>query len=234
MTVINQHKLCSRCKTPKYLSLFYICKRNKDGFRNECIDCKKKEKILNLDRYKEYYKEYYIKNKDTIRTRLKKYYKDNRVAILYSVKEYQEKNRDRIRDYHKSYFQEYYSKNKDEIRKKYKSWFNFSYKFNTKMRLKTILVNRFKRLFRNSRTSKEFFDLQGCDMYDLKLWLEANFLPGMSWENYGCKFNQWSIDHIIPLSKFNLEDLEQRKKAFHYTNIQPLWHIDNLKKSNKI
>jgi hypothetical protein len=48
----------------------------------------------------------------------------------------------------------------------------------------------------------------------------------MSWDNYG----QWHIDHIRPISSFKQEEWEQIN---HYTNLQPLWAEDNLKKSNK-
>ena len=49
----------------------------------------------------------------------------------------------------------------------------------------------------------------------------------MSWDNYG----KWHIDHIIPLSSANSED--DIYKLCNYTNLQPLWAEDNLKKSNK-
>jgi hypothetical protein len=52
----------------------------------------------------------------------------------------------------------------------------------------------------------------------------------MSWGNYG----QWHIDHIIPLSSFNLLEEQQFKIACHYTNLQPLWAKENLSKGNKI
>lgn len=51
----------------------------------------------------------------------------------------------------------------------------------------------------------------------------------MSWDNFG----EWYIDHIKPCCSFDLTDIEQQKKCFHYTNLQPLWAIDNLKKSGK-
>jgi hypothetical protein len=51
----------------------------------------------------------------------------------------------------------------------------------------------------------------------------------MTWENHG-KFG-WHFDHIQPLRVFDLSDPEQVKIAFWYTNLQPLWWKDNLKKN---
>jgi hypothetical protein len=49
----------------------------------------------------------------------------------------------------------------------------------------------------------------------------------MSWDNK----HLWHIDHIIPLSSAKTED--ELKQLCHYTNLQPLWAADNIKKSNK-
>jgi hypothetical protein len=48
----------------------------------------------------------------------------------------------------------------------------------------------------------------------------------MSWENHS--FKGWHLDHIKPISTFNLIDIEEQKKCFHYTNFRPLWYKDNL------
>jgi hypothetical protein len=72
----------------------------------------------------------------------------------------------------------------------------------------------------------------GCTPDELKAYLESLFEPGMSWDNYGSKEGQWSIDHVYPLSKVDLTDRDQFLKVNHYTNLKPMWHIDNLKKSN--
>ena len=50
----------------------------------------------------------------------------------------------------------------------------------------------------------------------------------MCWENHG----EWHIDHVVPLASAKTED--EIYKLNHYSNLQPLWKIDNLKKSNKL
>ncbi len=69
----------------------------------------------------------------------------------------------------------------------------------------------------------------GCTLADLKAHLESKFLPGMSWE----KRHLWHIDHKRPCSSFDLAIVEEQKKCFHYTNLQPLWWHDNIIKGDK-
>jgi hypothetical protein len=73
-------------------------------------------------------------------------------------------------------------------------------------------------------------ELLGCDIPTLRAHLEALFLPGMTWENR----RLWHVDHIRPCASFNLLDPEQQRCCFHYTNLQPLWAPDNIRKSDKI
>ena len=70
--------------------------------------------------------------------------------------------------------------------------------------------------------------LIGCDIEHLKFHIESQFTNGMTWENQG----EWHLDHIQPCASFDLTDPEQQKVCFHYTNLQPLWAEDNLKKSD--
>lgn len=92
------------------------------------------------------------------------------------------------------------------------------------------ITNTLKRL--GQKKTARTFELLGCSWDELIRHLEGNFKEGMSWENRGIK--GWHIDHILPCTSFNLTDVEEQKKCFHYTNLQPLWWYDNLKKSNKI
>lgn len=72
----------------------------------------------------------------------------------------------------------------------------------------------------------------GCSVEELKLHLEKQFKPGMTWENWSRL--GWHIDHIRPLSSFDLTDKKQFGEASHYTNLQPLWWNENLAKRARI
>lgn len=81
----------------------------------------------------------------------------------------------------------------------------------------------------NFKTGSAMSDL-GCSIDFLKEYLESKFQDGMTWPNYGL----WHIDHVRPLSSFDLTDRNQLLEACNYTNLQPLWAEDNIKKGNKV
>ena len=72
--------------------------------------------------------------------------------------------------------------------------------------------------------------LLGCTVPELIAHLESLFQDGMSWQNHGR--HGWHIDHICPCVSFDLSDPEQQRQCFHYTNLQPLWAGDNLRKGS--
>ena len=82
----------------------------------------------------------------------------------------------------------------------------------------------------NKKTGSAVHDL-GCTVTKLKVYLESKFTEGMNWANWS--FYGWHIDHIKPLSSFDLDDIEQLKQACHYTNLQPLWGLENMRKGAK-
>ena len=107
-------------------------------------------------------------------------------------------------------------------------------RFNTDLnfRLRMLLRGRIRSVMKtkNAKKNSQVYDLLSCSLESFKKHMENQFSSGMSWSNIG----KWHIDHIYPLSKFDLTKLEEQKKAFHYTNMQPLWAKDNLQKSSKI
>ena len=72
------------------------------------------------------------------------------------------------------------------------------------------------------------YNILGEEWSVVKQHMESLFKEGMTWDNHG----EWHIDHIIPISSGKTED--EVLKLCHYTNLQPLWKEDNLKKSDKI
>jgi len=72
--------------------------------------------------------------------------------------------------------------------------------------------------------------LLGCTIDELIAQFESQFAVGMSWADRGA----WHIDHIRPLSSFDLQDPVQLAVACHHSNLQPLWASDNMSKGGKV
>jgi HNH endonuclease. len=73
-----------------------------------------------------------------------------------------------------------------------------------------------------------------CSIDEFKAKIAKFFEPGMTWDDtWGNGPGKWHLDHIIPLSWFDLTNEEQFQSAAHYSNYQPLWAHDNLSKSDK-
>jgi hypothetical protein len=101
------------------------------------------------------------------------------------------------------------------------------YRWDTKYRLAKQLRARVRSaLLRGAKTGSAVRDL-GCSISELKLFLESQFEPGMTWENHG---SDWHIDHFVPLSCYDLTDPIQFREATNWLNLQPLWADENLRK----
>jgi hypothetical protein len=107
-----------------------------------------------------------------------------------------------------------------------------------KKRLLTDPIYKMERIYRGRLQkaisgwcrSKRTEEILGCSWEHLKQYIESKFQDGMTWENHG--FHGWHVDHIIPLG--NANTLEELEKLAHYTNLQPLWAIDNFKKGDSV
>jgi len=96
---------------------------------------------------------------------------------------------------------------------------------------------RVRSAIKNGQKVGSAVDDLGCTVDEFKIYMTAKFYPHpvtgeeMTWDNWG--LHGWHIDHIQPIASFDLTDRAQFLVAYHYTNQQPLWAIDNLKKGAK-
>lgn len=232
-----------KCKGPcgltKPLKKFGTFKR-KDGsvgYRGTCIQCytqnkedkskyNKKYREKNKDKINKQQKTYYKKNKDKILAYQKIYREENKDKILAHQKVYSENNKDKINEYHIKYRKE----NMPKIvqKNKYRMANNIQY------RMMCYLRNRINKAIKKGQKAGSAVQDLGCSIEELKMSLESQFYSHpktgeeMTWENYG-RYG-WHIDHILPLSFFNLTDREEFLVACHWSNLAPMWADENLGK----
>lgn len=238
-------KKCKKCDITKNLFEFGTNKNNSDGKSIYCKECERLRGIEYRNKYREkvnqsaknYRKNNPEKYKESIDKYLEKHpemLSKNRLVLYRENEEFKEKekikrkewylkNIDSIREKSKKYYQE----NKKVIRMKNNIYKSLKLKIDPLERLKKNLRDRIRKYLTEENKSKKTFDIIGLDKENFKSYIESKFEEGMSWDNYG----EWHLDHIKPLhlSK-NEEDLI---KLNHYTNLQPLWAEDNLKKNRK-
>lgn len=206
-------RVCKECKIEKDLSDYYY---NKEGKlkSNSCKSCfcaKMKEyRKLNVEKVKITRKNYYQNNKESMLNKNVEWCRKNKEHRNQRARENYHKN------HHKIQKNEYVLNRmvEDEL---------FKLKFNTR----SLIRNAIRRSF--TKKSKKTSEILGCTFEEFKIYLESKFDENMSWENQG---TYWHLDHIIPISSAQTE--EEVYKLNHYTNFQPLYWLDNLKKSNKI
>ena len=177
-----------------------------------CTCCKQEKLIEFFPKNKSSKDGYYRLCKNCSNTEGKKYYVINKLEL----------NKRRA-TYWKHYKQSHKTvrNNRDNERRKIDPGFRLTN--NMRNRIRLALLNNVK----CERTP----GLLGCTYENLKSYLENKFVTGMNWKNYG-KFG-WHIDHIKPCASFDLTKSAEQKQCFHYTNLQPLWATDNLKKGAK-
>lgn len=97
------------------------------------------------------------------------------------------------------------------------------------------MASRLAMAIRNGlgRKSANTMELVGCSLERLMVHLEAQFQEGMTWGNYGLGHDKWHVDHIRACALFNLANPAEQRRCFHYTNLQPLWQPENLRKGHR-
>lgn len=220
-------KKCSTCHELLPISMFVKDSSKKDGLRYGCKNCykkylhKNKEKLCNNSlRYRE-------KNKEKESKRHSLYRKNNKDK----VNAYQRKIRlgvkgDGIAEYHKDYRKNNHERIQSQVNNWHKNERKTNYVFSMRKRMSCLIGGalRKKGYAKKSLT----FEILGCDYETFANHIESQFKDGMSWENR----SEWHIDHIIPLASAKTES--EVLALNHYTNLQPLWALDNIKKGAKM
>ena len=224
---------------------------------------KNKERILkknkewrekNKERKNARARQYYYENKERLNQKGKEYYHKNWHKVQERHRKYKENNEEKLKKHYYSEsnqkrLKEYREKNKERTkkirqerdkknRKKLNKYTRDRKKTNPSIRIRHQLSNRLwsalkrNNLYQNKCAST--MQLVGCTIEELWKHLESSssWEPWMTRENYGK--GGWDVDHILPCASFDLKCPVQQLACFHWSNLQPLEHIKNVKKGSKI
>lgn len=201
-------KTCTKCLKIKGLEYFSPrYKKYSSRCRECCNEDKRKKYHSNITIAREKSRIYRSKNKGNIKTQNHLSYLANRENRIEYQKRYAKKNRTKINQW-------------------YRTWRKKRYYNNIQFRIRSVLCRRIHHLIKGQIGSTEKYI--GCSREELVSHIESKFKEGMNWDNYG--FRSWHIDHIKPISSFDLTKEDERCRAFSYKNLQPLWALENLKK----
>ena len=242
-------KTCNRCKLELELNNFNKNSKSNDGLNYICKGCKStidkehytknstkiksqsnKRRIENpnyqknwIENNQELIRIYKDNNKDREKEYSKEHYIKNKIKILASNKEYREKNPNISKTYWENNKHYLIPKNIETQSNRMKIDPIFKLKQNTR----SLIYTSFKRACNGKfNKSQRTQNILGCTIDEFIIHLQSKFVKGMTLENHG----EWEIDHIKPISLALTE--EEIYELNHYTNLQPLWRVDNRKKSN--
>lgn len=225
-------KKCTSCGVTKPVSEFNKNAKGKFGVRSRCAECGR-----------QYHKELRATQPDRTRGAAQRYKTRNREKISLAGKLYYEKNKARSAERRRVRYQE----NKEFELERNRRWAKrnpeaalaLGRKSDAKRRAtprgkldNAISAGVHRGLTSGAKSGRRTYEILGYSRDELMKWLERQFLPGMSWENYG----DWHIDHEIPLAVHNYEtpDDIDFKRAWALTNLRPLWAKDNMSKGARI
>lgn len=205
-------KECKKCLGVKPIQDFARRAKSRDGLQSRCKIC---SNLLSS--------QWHVLHKSTHCAQMYRYSLDHR----YEQSQYYLDNKERILGYVKQY--------EEDHKAQRMSYRRLHQKYRMKdplLQLAHSLRNRLGGALKQTSWTKGSHLTQylGCTIPQLKLHLETQFQPGMTWTNH--TIHGWHIDHIIPLSSATTP--EELYKLCHYTNLQPLWATDNIQKSNKL
>ena len=212
-------KRCTKCGVEKALSEFAKHTASKDGLRPDCRACR-------AEANRRWYAEPENRAKVAEAQRRWRQSPENRAKKAERMRRYLQNPDNRAKKAETGRLR----RQNPEFRARHAEYLRRRRQTNPQARLANRLRVRLHSALKGARKSAHTLELLGCQISDLVGHLESKFKPGMTWENHG----KWHIDHIMPLASFDLSDPEQQRMACHWTNLQPLWADENMRKWAKV
>ena len=199
--------------------------------------------------------------RDISKAKNQKYYQDNAEKVKQQNQKYRQENADKVKQYHQKYYHKYYQDNKDKVKQynqKYRQenadkikqqqqkYYQEKKCEHNKGLYRCSICDPFLYLLNLQRSSlrrcltisnldktKPTIEYLGCDVVYFKDYIQKKMDIYNETAEVKMDFTNIHIDHIKPITAFNLDDEEEFLDCSHYTNFQPLLAKDNLSKNNK-
>jgi ethanolamine utilization protein EutQ (cupin superfamily) len=204
------YKICSVCKEKKTSDMFYTTRVT----CCECINSKRREKYKNDEEHR----------KKIIKQVSE--FKHEKVIIKQQIKQ-EEQNKMGLENKKCKYCNEI--KQKDRFRYNRLKCRDCERDDPTE-KFKRYIRTRIYNCLRNKNKTKHSIEYLGCSSLEYFKWI-FHYNNECLLENHGKK---WHVDHVIPISKFDLNNQQEHLLAFNWRNTMPLSCKENLSKNNKI
>jgi len=222
-------KRCSRCgrELPRDEEHFHKQRKSKDGLNSRCKECSKERARVwnaqNSSRKRELDRSYVERNREKIRMYQKWYREQNKERLSIYQKEYARKNGEYLRRQKREYFKRPEVRERENARQREARRFSRKHSLTQSMRsaISGSLNGRVGAIGNAPWTVEELYK-----------HIEAQFVEGMTWGNYG----EWHVDHIIPASHFcySSPNDEDFRACWSLANLRPVWASENLSKNDSI
>lgn len=168
---------------------------------------------------------YRIRHREKLRIAYRKWYEENKEKGIAASTRWSSTNKEKRKLYR--------IKGRSTSRK-YENWL---YKNNINFKISKILRARLNdklRKYINNPNINSFSAVKnlGCTIPELKVWIENKFEEGMTWDNWAT--DGWHIDHSLPFGAFDITKRENLLKLCNFTNLKPMWAVENIKKGKKL
>ena len=190
---INE-KLCDKCEVNYPISSYR--KYNETSIGKTCKKC-----LNELDKIRK--KNLRQKRSETVFVKCEKCQEEKALKCFAKLKKFYKKKICR------SCYPNFLTEQKTE-------WCKNEHNTNINYRIKKSLAARLRTVIVKNDSTMNYI---GCNIQYLREWFEYNFTSEMNWDNYG---SYWSIDHIIPVCKFELTDEDEKLKCCNWTNLMPV------------